>query len=1251
MRNLKRALSLALAAIMVLGLMVIGAGAAYQDFTDKDEIQHEEAVKTLVALNVIAGKDNGSYDPTGTLTRAEMAKLVTYIMNGGNEPVLSTKPNPTYSDIGGHWAEKYIEYCSSQGIIAGDGAGKFNPEGTLTGSQAAKMLLVAMNYDANVFGFTGNSWEINVNKEANNAKLYEELGGMDPSATISRDDAAQLVYNAIQSDTMQLTWGQNMETGEVSQNYALTGDSLLESKFNADIYEGIMTASGEYALAGVSTVSEDRFSILADQKNNSPILAAGVPATTEISREYEDQDLTNLVGRRVKAIVHQTKDTVYGVYPIDAKNKVYIETTASKVSLADTNTKIKTSDVTYSLDSAAVYYVNGTRQGAAVAGGTIVAGLQALLGTDLATTKATGNNVVLISNNNDEKIDLIFVNTVAVAEVSYVGTETFSVANAVGTRGVNTDKNGYTAVNQKMADVVVDGELVAGAMVVISEDYYTTTDKYTVVEKQTGTVEGVRTNTASQNVEFQIDGEWYIYYGYGAPTPALNSGDSIEFVALGNVLYYTKKVEAADIQKIAFVITAADTVGVEAGISAGVPQAKLLFADGSKATVNTVDSNGDPDATVDTTMVGRMVTYTKTTSGDYILKLVGTGNTGGFDGVTTNIGVSGDHVGASNTGKVASIDGIDIADDAVVFIMNAAAATTANAANEAKVYTGKEAKSLAKGTYMTTGAVYTEVNGFKYAKVLTLTANAALPTTFTGKSYGYLVANAYESYDSATATTWRNYEIWTGTETIKVKEASNAGLTNLVAGATVVYDLVGDSEVKNVSVASGLITTQVTGYDGNKIGLVSEGSTKKITSDTVILYVDSAAKTGAEGGSIIKADDTDGNKSITAADDANVRYIVSSSDSSELALLVVDVKNKMADAPDLKVAGTTPSADVLNNALTNGNVVLTDNGAVTLPVDLEVPAGRTLDASAAASVTAAAGAITLNGTLKVGTNVNVNLGAATTLTTGDKTVVFTIGTVTLPATATVNGTWTVGTLAGAATKLTLGAGAAVQATTANTVTDIALGAGASFTATSATGLATISLGAGAELNVTNAITTLAGASVTLAAGTASDLTVLNIPATSITTSALALVDNVSVTVKDLTSSGNFSGAAAGSNTNVTITGSQGALSVFAGNYTFKDTVTGQLTMTNSPKITFEKAVVIDTVLPAAASGDGALGAEVTFKTALSSASITANATSGDGFFTNDGSAALTNAEDIVVDVVYKLVDNAASGSNNGWVKQ
>ena len=90
MRNLKRALSLALALVMVLSMMVVGAGAvSIDDFTDADEIVNTEAVTTMVSLGVIDGNDDGSYNPTGTVKRGEMAKLISVMLNGGKDPTLA----------------------------------------------------------------------------------------------------------------------------------------------------------------------------------------------------------------------------------------------------------------------------------------------------------------------------------------------------------------------------------------------------------------------------------------------------------------------------------------------------------------------------------------------------------------------------------------------------------------------------------------------------------------------------------------------------------------------------------------------------------------------------------------------------------------------------------------------------------------------------------------------------------------------------------------------------------------------------------------------------------------------------------------------------------------------------------------------------------------------------------------------------------------------------------------------------------
>ena len=216
MKDFKRVLSLGLAGTMLAGMMTVGASAANKDFTDADEITHTEAVNVMSTLGVLQGKDTGAFDPTATVTRGEMAKIICVMLNGGNDPTLGSASSAMFSDINGHWARSYIEYCASMNIIAGQGDGTFAPDAPVTGAAAAKMLLVAMGYDSSIFEFTGADWEINVNRRANEAKLYEEIKNIDTSVGLSRDNTAQMAYNALEAKIMETTYDKVISSGEVS---------------------------------------------------------------------------------------------------------------------------------------------------------------------------------------------------------------------------------------------------------------------------------------------------------------------------------------------------------------------------------------------------------------------------------------------------------------------------------------------------------------------------------------------------------------------------------------------------------------------------------------------------------------------------------------------------------------------------------------------------------------------------------------------------------------------------------------------------------------------------------------------------------------------------------------------------------------------------------------------------------------------------------------------------------------------------
>ena len=242
MRNLKRALSLALAAIMLIGMMVVSASAAsYNDLTDKDQIVNKDAVSMLVSLGIIEGKPDGSYGPTENVDRAQMAKMLSVIMNKGvDNSALYQSVNSGLVDVNTNWAKGHINYCYTTGIIAGRGNGKFDPSATVTALEAAKMLLVAVGYDPAIEGFEGADWAINVSVRADEQGIFEGFT-KDLSAPLNRDDAALLIYNALDVEMIQ---------SYTTNNYPIVYSdhrTILSDKYGVIKVEGVVTAN-EWAI-------------------------------------------------------------------------------------------------------------------------------------------------------------------------------------------------------------------------------------------------------------------------------------------------------------------------------------------------------------------------------------------------------------------------------------------------------------------------------------------------------------------------------------------------------------------------------------------------------------------------------------------------------------------------------------------------------------------------------------------------------------------------------------------------------------------------------------------------------------------------------------------------------------------------------------------------------------------------------------------------------------------------------------------
>ena len=999
MRNLKRALSLVMAAAMLIGMMVISASAVSSDFTDNDEIDHKEAVNVMVTLSVIDGKEDGSYyDPDGSLTRAEMAKIVAYVMNGGVEPVVGTKVVPTYSDIKGHWAEKYIEYCSSMGIIAGDGAGKFNPGGTLTGEQAAKMFLTAMGYNANVFGFVGNDWAINVGRYANEAGLYEDLGDITPSAVISRDDAAQMAYNAIQATMMRRTWQQDMTTGQLTEAYSLWTDevsdgrggtvnrphTLLVDKFDGNVYEGILSATGEYDLStaallgdanGDSVQNSDGFVVTVDHVNSGTI------TPDEQYFEYKDQDLTDLMGQYVKVLYNSKTETVYGIYPVAGKNTTLTTTTSLVSYPSDQPNRVTVDGTNYNLETDIKYILSEA------------AGARTDTFNDANAGRISANKVVFVDNDGNGKFDVALVTPRNVAEISFISTTSVTLSlPSTNTTLVYQPKT----LSPRLEDIIYDANMAKGDFVVVTRDYYTDNDKLAPIEKLSGSVSGVRGNPAPL-YDYQIDGAWHkVVNGYSVST-TIKSGATIDYVAIDGVIFYAKLTAGAKgVEDVAVIYDL--SYGAAGTFDANTLSAKIILADGGKKTVtvaklydnvdettNYADGDGSIDNQEDA-FKGQLVTYTVNNDGEYEFTLLHAAagnmaaNLAGYDSVNYAAAVTTNN--DDNT-----IGGVTVADDAVIFLYAATASTVdvpvtgatigsaagGNAdATAIKVITGKEFKDINNSDSMietgnASALIGRDDDGFsrvRAAMVAVVAAdggatvagtpstigyntNAAVADwtlgTFAGSNYGYLVADSWR--DTVDGTRYRVYSVWTGegTEPVELMEESTSNVI-IPARTVIAYDVVEGNTIKNVD-ATRYQQGAVHAYSASNnlvtlgTSAPNSGTEYSITNDTVVININDLEKKGVEGNAILTASSI-GDPVISYVE--NCYYIFSG---DEVQALVIDVSKNQVANPTL-VFGGTPSASDLATAFASTNTVTVPSlaaGTVT------IPAGKTLNVTGSVS--------------------------------------------------------------------------------------------------------------------------------------------------------------------------------------------------------------------------------------------------------------------------------------------------------------
>lgn len=578
MRNLKRALSLALASVMLLGMMVVGSSAA--SYPDVDASNNLEAIEVLKMLELMEGS-GGNFNPKENLTRYEMTALVCKLLGltpGGNSPF-------TDYGVGDNWAKPYVAACYNNGIVSGTSATTFDGKRNVTAVEAGLMLMRTLNYFYNQSEL-GDNWKLSTIREANHIDLYRGIN-VYTDQILTRDDIAQMVLNALESNVVVAYQGLDINVATGDSNVNITGQWTYEPAQN--------NFSEDYRNRNTGLGRDPYMQLCEKLYGNDLKKMTGTNTTDAFCRpanqwRYNSQEVTT---------------------PIDS-DVTYTAAVKGKQVYADLG----------NVDPTNYYvFVDGVEVLSDAGDGLVKTGFDIASGNE----KKIGGNGVLTevylsyNDSNQSRVDVVMTRTFA-DEVNSTdkntdGTyETYLLHEGNDTFDYATElEPGTVVLYTKTLDggSVADDSLLAGC----------TTDKIrtmSIPEKFIGTVTRVKDSD-----NFDIEDKPYKYSSAYDDTRSEEKLDasSVDFdlQAYLDPYGYVIWLDNVDSNTNYAVATAGTN-----GIWTTDYQAKLFFPDGTKKEVDIKDANWADVFDSNKTSNARLVTYTKNSDGVYNLVLKNT---------------------------------------------------------------------------------------------------------------------------------------------------------------------------------------------------------------------------------------------------------------------------------------------------------------------------------------------------------------------------------------------------------------------------------------------------------------------------------------------------------------------------------------------------------------------------------------------------------------------------------------------------
>lgn len=198
--------------ILTLTLTLAFNASVFAQYIDVPEnAPYYYAVASLSKAGIIKGYSDGSFKPSGSVTRAEFAKMAVVSLGKEDEADL-VKNSTMFSDVEtGYWAAGYINIAVKYKIITGYADGTFKPEEKINFAQVVTILLRTLGYGSSEMAGV---WPQNYIEKARNLKITKGIN-LNPNDKVSRADIAVMFERTLNTkkNTSEQTLGEQSKLG------------------------------------------------------------------------------------------------------------------------------------------------------------------------------------------------------------------------------------------------------------------------------------------------------------------------------------------------------------------------------------------------------------------------------------------------------------------------------------------------------------------------------------------------------------------------------------------------------------------------------------------------------------------------------------------------------------------------------------------------------------------------------------------------------------------------------------------------------------------------------------------------------------------------------------------------------------------------------------------------------------------------------------------------------------------------------